>query len=134
MAAKREPAKHPLGQRKTARHPCNVPVSLWSKRRRFEATMIDLSPNGAMFVLPEIALKGTASGRRGGSYLEVVDKHFGGGFHVAFPGAQHLTPAEVVRLVQETGETGTLRLGCRFKTALAPEEFSRIMATEPPKR
>ena len=125
-------AKFLSGRRQSERQRCHVPVTLWSGRRRFQATILDLSVNGALINLAEDVLHVAVGGRRVGSHLDVVDRNFGGGFEVEFPGGGPHTPAEVVRIILMGGEDSAMRIGCKFPAPLREQAVEHLVTVYPP--
>ena len=121
------------GRRRSERQLCIIPVILWSGRRRFLGTVVDLSIHGALVHVDDSALRGALGKRRAGSYLDVVERHFGEGFQISFPGHENAVTAHVVRLIVSMGETGAVRIGSQFATALSPEEV-KVLTTGHPHR
>lgn len=119
------------GRRRSDRRACMIPVVLWSGRRRFLGAVVDLSMHGALVCVDDSALRSVVGKKGGGSYLEVVERYFGEGFQVGFPGHRTTVKASVVRLIVAMGEMGAMRIGCQFPTPLSPDEVG-VLATGHP--
>jgi hypothetical protein len=93
-------------------------VILRSGRRTFDAEAVDLSRMGVLVRLPNSAVSRAIGGRRRGTALDAVQRHFGGVFEVEFVPNRVVRRAHLVRMVLEVVEPHCLRLGCEFATPL----------------